>query len=194
MSCKSTWSSLASNHKWKHLCSFSLILKMCGGSHTLLNLLIHQEIILLYLGCQWTTKTVLVLQQNQNIAWAYSEPNQSSKMERFAKIVYDFQLTTIFARCSILDVRLSFECIHDIIIRLYKQTNKPLISRLITFRKMFTIFTAIIFTPYHIFAFFLSMKGYLFWFTVWLTQLSIPSSSGGRIQITIKLTTVNILG
>ena len=59
---------------------FSFILKMCAGSHTILNVLIYQEIILLYLKYHWTTKTALVLQQNENMAEAYSELNQSFKL------------------------------------------------------------------------------------------------------------------
>ena len=35
---------------------------------------------------------------------AYPEPCQTSKMERFAKIVNDFYPLTIFTRRSILDV------------------------------------------------------------------------------------------
>ena len=40
------------------------------------------------------------------LAQAYSEPCQASKMkyEDFVKIVNDFQLVTIFAKSSILDV------------------------------------------------------------------------------------------
>ena len=39
----------------------------------------------------------------------YSEPSRISQMELFAKIVNGFQPLTIFARSSILDVRLGFE-------------------------------------------------------------------------------------
>ena len=35
---------------------------------------------------------------------AYSEPYQQYKMERFAKIINGFQLLTIFAKQSLLDV------------------------------------------------------------------------------------------
>ena len=40
----------------------------------------------------------------REIAEAYSEPYQTSKMERFAKIVNGFQPLTIFGKRSILDV------------------------------------------------------------------------------------------
>ena len=36
-------------------------------------------------------------------------PSQTSKMELFAKIINGFQLLNIFAKISILDVRLGFE-------------------------------------------------------------------------------------
>ena len=35
---------------------------------------------------------------------AYSQPCQTSEMERFVKIVNNFQLLTIFAKHSILDI------------------------------------------------------------------------------------------
>ena len=40
---------------------------------------------------------------------AYSKPCQSSKIERFVKIVNGFKPLTIFARCSVLDVWQSSE-------------------------------------------------------------------------------------
>ena len=39
----------------------------------------------------------------------YSEPNETSKMKLFANIVNSVQLLTIFAKSSILDVRLDSE-------------------------------------------------------------------------------------
>ena len=41
---------------------------------------------------------------------AYSEPCQTSKRERFAKIVNGIHSLTVFAKCSILDVSLGSEC------------------------------------------------------------------------------------
>ena len=46
-----------------------------------------------------------------NFFKGYSEPNQSSKIELFAKIVNGFQILTIFVKRSILEVLLSFECV-----------------------------------------------------------------------------------
>ena len=43
----------------------------------------------------------------------YSEPCQTFKMERFAKIVDDFQLLTIFIICSILDIWEGCEYTYD---------------------------------------------------------------------------------
>ena len=43
------------------------------------------------------------------VCWA--EPNQTSKMELFAKIVNGFQTLTMFVKRSILEVLLSFECV-----------------------------------------------------------------------------------
>ena len=45
------------------------------------------------------------------LTWSevYSEPSQISKMKRFVKMVNGFQPFTIFAKRSILDLRLGFE-------------------------------------------------------------------------------------
>lgn len=44
------------------------------------------------------------------IAEAYLEPRQTSGMELFVKLVSSFQSSTIFAKSSVLDIWLSFEC------------------------------------------------------------------------------------
>ena len=45
----------------------------------------------------------------QHLAEAYSEPSRTYKMELFAKVVNRFHSLSIFAKCSILDVRLHSE-------------------------------------------------------------------------------------
>ena len=51
-----------------------------------------------------------VLFQIIQIAEVYSESSQTSKMKLFAKRVNGLQLLTIFAKASILDVRVGFDC------------------------------------------------------------------------------------
>ena len=51
---------------------------------------------------------------------AYSEPSQTSKMEFFAKIVNGFQLLTISAKRSIVDVWQCLEYTYDIAVTCYK--------------------------------------------------------------------------
>ena len=46
-------------------------------------------------------------------AGALSEPNQTSKMELYVKIVNPFQSLTIFATSYILDVSLVSECAYE---------------------------------------------------------------------------------
>ena len=54
--------------------------------------------------CQNQQNYVEILPQNVFITQAYSEPCQTSKIERFAKIVNVFQPLTTFAKRTILDV------------------------------------------------------------------------------------------
>ena len=58
--------------------------------------------------CKGTCKWQTVL-ETLKTPKAYSEPSQTSKIEPFAKIVYGFQLLTIFAKRSILDFWLGSE-------------------------------------------------------------------------------------
>ena len=44
----------------------------------------------------------------------YSGPSRTSKMDLFVKIVNSFQLVTIFAKSSILDVQLGFEYVSEL--------------------------------------------------------------------------------
>ena len=48
--------------------------------------------------------SILNFELNHQPSEAYSEPYQTSKMERLAKIVKDFQVLTIFSKFSILDI------------------------------------------------------------------------------------------
>ena len=50
-------------------------------------------------------------------AEAYSKPSGPYKMEIFAKIAHGFQPLTIFAKTSLLDVRMSSEYVSDVILQ-----------------------------------------------------------------------------
>ena len=63
----------------------------------------------------WQKYGFLVFLIKKNV---YPEPTQTSKTESFAKIVNDFQPSTIFIKSSILDVWLGSE--HDVFRMFFK--------------------------------------------------------------------------
>ena len=71
---------------------------------------------------QQITRQIIVTETG--IREAHSEPCQGTKMERFAKIVDDFQMLTIVAKRSILDVSQGFDYASEYYIALRKWNLK----------------------------------------------------------------------